>query len=156
MCRLVDPPRQKPPLPGHQETSLHPHPSCYQAGAGDCARPRGPRGWPRDAPATRWHLHGALPFTSSGRQTGLHTCGLGRKKGAHPAGDWEEQSLSALSVFSEHRAPFSLHPTSLPSGVTLATDAEPASQLVSHRTHYCSVGRKSWIDESLCSVQLQG
>ena len=79
------------------------------------------------------------------------------KRGRSPSRGWKEQSHSAaLSVFSEHRAPLSLHPTSLPSGLTLATDAEQARQLVSHRTHYCSVGRNSWIDESLWSVQLQG
>lgn len=154
MCRLVDPPRQASPS-GHQETSLHPHPSCYQAGAGDCARPRGPRGMAQRCPS-----HTMAPSWSSaihiiwGGKLGCTPVARAGKRGR--SGDWEEQSLSALSVFSEHRAPFSLHPTSLPSGVTLATDAEPASQLVSHRTHYCSVGRKSWIDESLCSVQLQG
>lgn len=120
MCRLVEPPRQTAPSPSTRRQTHTPIPAVTRPGLGGCARPRGPRGWPRDAPATRWHLCGALLRTSSGQQTGLHTCVLGRafvgykcqrKKGDHPAWDWEEQSLrAALSVFSEHRLPSACTP----------------------------------------------
>lgn len=159
MCRLVEPPRQTP-SPHHQAPGDRPAPPSQLLlgrGWGLC-QAKGP-----ERMAQRCPSHTMAPSWSSAihiiwaANWAAHLWLGQEKEGAHPAGGWKEQSHpAALSVFYEHRAPLSLHPTSLPSGLTLATDAEQASQLVSHRTHYCSVGRNSWIDESLWSVQLQG